>query len=216
MNNRSLIKKLAIAVYGYIALIVGGCAVNQVVPQDHFYRLPRSSAPLDQFPVLDVAVALQGFQSASIYTNRALVYTQVASPITLHRYHYHFWEDPLTKLVHRQLFSLLLTNDIFRHCSELKANMAYDYKIGGRIYAFDHILDPGMNRVKVELGLWLQSKHARSYLINKIYTAEQSVGSSTIQDAVNVFGQLLSDIFVRFLADLNQVGIQDSELLQSN
>lgn len=169
-------------------------------PEEHFYRLPDAVA--DKIPQHYDRIYFRNVMAEGIYNERAILYVQDDSPLEVRRYHYHYWLNTPAKLIHEQLKNYLLTSGISRQLVDRHMG-DHQLELDVRLKNFER-LTGSANRVLVSLEVIMRWPGQNKPAMTKTYRQELPVGSS-MHDTASGFGQVLSSLFARILADLQNL-----------
>ncbi len=187
-----------------VVLMAGGCASVPPVPQEHFYRL---SEALPASPGRELALhgvlAVGAIDSAGLYRERAIVYTQPGRPTELLRYNYHSWIDGPPRLIQDQLQTYLRRSGVASLVVADDARTRWDYLLSGKLRRFERVMQKGgASQAAVDLELRLDRRGATRPLLLREYQASVPVTGDAVGDAADAFSAALQDIYGQLLGDV--------------
>jgi len=186
-------------------LLLTGCfGGGSPVPQDTFYRLPDVTS--DGGVVINSGlgvIAVSSLKSDALYRERAILYSENSSPLTIKRYHYHHWTTTPNHLIQENLIDFLRKQNVARQIVRYGQQNKVDAHISGYIKRFERITGGSGEFVIVELELQIEllASHKRKVLYRD-YKIKREAANSSMQAAVESFGSALIDIYKQFLSDL--------------
>jgi ABC-type uncharacterized transport system auxiliary subunit len=187
------------------ALLVLGACAQAPVPNDTFYRLEVSDpeATGGTGMPLDAVVEVRPFDADGILGERALVY--VESPQgSLHQYSYHFWVEPPTQAIQRELTEHLRGTGYFAQVLTPRFRERSDVKVQGRIGRLEQVLgSSGAASVVVELEIGAErTVRGGGLLVLNTYRVEAPASDASPAAAALAKRAALREVFERFTEDL--------------
>lgn len=184
---------------GLLSACFGGGAV---VPEDRFYRLAelpaQSPAVVPQIGVLAVA----GLQSDDLLRERAILYSEAQAPLTLRRYHYHFWTHIPGQLIQEQLIDYLRAAGVARQVIRFGEQPQRDALIEGYIKRFERRVGDGRPRALVNLEL-IYKRGRDSQPVLREYAFEETAVDDSMHATVSAFSAALQKIYAAFVAEIS-------------
>lgn len=121
-------------------LLLTGCAGNQVVPEDQYYRIaPAAPEHRYESPLLDAGVVVAAVDATAIYQDRAIVYREAQSPLRLKRHHYHHWADSPAQLLQQYLLEYLGRANLAEQIHADRYGIEARYRLRTRLKQFDQV-----------------------------------------------------------------------------
>jgi ABC-type uncharacterized transport system auxiliary subunit len=181
-----------------------GCASQAPVSDDNFYRLQLDTAPAAASSMLPATVAVARLQSSGVNNARALVYHDVAQPLQLRQYHYHYWIDTPPRLLQEELVSYLRRAGFAERVLSAAPGVRADYLISGKIRQFEESRSPKGSAVTVALELELLRRRDRKILMVKDYTQREAVNGTSMHDVAHAYTNSVARIFRSFADDMSK------------
>jgi ABC-type uncharacterized transport system auxiliary subunit len=178
---------------------LAACAPQPPVPEDNFYRLPRATLTPVKKP-LTKKLSVSRFVTDGLHSERALLYTEAASPLQLRQYHYHHWLDSPPRMLQEHLISALRTANIAKTVVNYEAGMRDSLRLGGKIRNFEHLRQGDKAKINIDLELRLEDTRGK-LLFLKDYRVEQAATSVQPRDLVQAYGAALQVVYGEFITD---------------
>ena len=178
------------------SLLLGGCAVMDPAPEDHFYRLTTDAASTSVAAVSG-GIEVERFSADGVTGSRNVTHSTDENRAELAEFHYHYWAEPPAILVQSALVSYLRESGAADQVTtpDMRANAAY--RIGGRIKAFE-LVRGGNNRAVVVLEMSLMRTKDRKILVLDDYRAEIPANGD-VATGIQAANTAVGEIFARFL-----------------
>jgi ABC-type uncharacterized transport system auxiliary subunit len=190
-----------------LALLVTACGSVPPAPEDRYYRL---SAVTDTGPgqgqALPDILAIGSVDSAAVYSERAVVYSESGQPNKLKHYNYHFWADPPPSLIRDHLAQYLRNSQAAPVVVVDKGEAEWKYLLVSRLRRFERVMNVIGSRVVVEMEFRLLQRGGRQPLLIQDYSAEVGVSGGSVNAAAEAFGEALGEIYQKLLADMRGHG----------
>lgn len=186
-----------------LLLLLGACfGGGAVIPEDRFYRLSGPPAPAQLVtPLVDV-LAIAGLQSDDLLRERAILFSEVATPLTVRRYHYHFWTHVPGQLIQEQLLDYLraagLAHRVIRYGEEPGA----DAVIEGYLRRFERQIGNGRPRVVVALELIYRPRSGEGKPLSREYQFEEPAADESMHATVMAFSAATQKIYAAFTSEI--------------
>ncbi|MCG8512365.1 MAG: ABC-type transport auxiliary lipoprotein family protein [Rhodospirillales bacterium] len=195
----TLIRSLLIAIGA-----AGLAACSQPpVPQDHFYRLqvlaPESA--MSQ-PKLDGTLEVARLVADGLTAGRPIVFSEAASPLEVSEYHYHFWTEPPTVMLHDELVTYLRAANVARSITTPQLRLEPDYVLTGKIKRLEQVRGTP-TKVAAVIELALRDRRDDRLLMVKTYSVENETEGPGVAAAVRSLNAAMASIYQRFVADLS-------------
>jgi len=188
------------AILAAALLLLGGCA-SQPLPRDHYYRLevepPRTSAA----PYLKGTVEVASFRADGLVADRPLTWVTADAPHELQVYHYHQWTAPPAALLQDALVEHLRGAGIADRVVTPELRAAPDFVVVGRLRRLEMVTG-ATPAVLVDLELALREINPDRVVLVKSYRERRAVSDESIGTAVLAMGEVVTDLYARFTADL--------------
>lgn len=187
-----------------LVLLLAGCAATAPVPEDHFYRLGvlEAEGRFDVSPI-DGVLAVQRIDAFGLLRDRALLYSEAATPQDLQRHHYHFWIDAPNDLIRDQLVQYLRDVGVARLVAAEHIELDGDVRLQLQLRDFSRRLQKGGTvSVRVELGAVLNpGKRGEPLLVNR-YVREVQAANRSIAASVAAYDTALTQIYDDLTSDI--------------
>lgn len=180
-----------------LTILLAACGTPGPAPDDAFYRLPALTA-LAARPFGDKTVHVQPFDAASLYRDRAVVFSD-GQGLELRRHHYQFWSDAPPDLVRLAIATAIRQSNPAATVLTGDRELG-DYELDGRIDAFERRPDGGRSSVLVALTLTL--RRGGQVVVSREYRESAVAGSERMVDSVTAFGAALQRVLERFAGDV--------------
>lgn len=190
------------------ALAVAACGGGAAAPDDHHYRLDvvAPGQALKQ-PLLSGVLEVQRFAAEGLVGERAMVYAVPDEPFEIHKYNYHFWNEPPGAMVQDQMIRYLRKTNLADKVVSPELHLKADYVIEGRVRRFDQLVGQTTHMVlEIELGL-IRMQDEKLILL-KTYRADEPAASDSAPAAVAAANKALSELFEQFVADLTRTRVK--------
>jgi ABC-type uncharacterized transport system auxiliary subunit len=181
------------------AFSLSACAPQPPVPEDNFYRLPRVTLQATG-KTLAERLAVSRFVTDGLHSERALLYSEAATPLQLRQYHYHHWIDSPPRLLQEHLISALRTANIARTVTNYDPAARGGLRLGGKIRNFEHTHAGNKAGIIIDLELRLDDAKGKILLLRD-YRVEREARSAQPADLVAAYGSALQDIYDKFVTD---------------
>jgi cholesterol transport system auxiliary component len=190
-----------------LAAALGACAITEVPPSDHFYRLdvPEPTARFDRAPLSGV-LEVARFGADGLVGDRAVAYVVADQPHEIFDYNYHFWNQAPGEMVQDQLIRFLRSANVADRVLSPDLRIPADYVVEGRIRRFEQSFADGVAMV-VELELGLVRIADQRLLLLKSYRATQPAAGDSVAEAATAADMALAAIFTEFAADLARLKV---------
>ena len=180
--------------------LVASCASISSIPEDKYFPLTiQTPIPLTApFPV-NAVIAVERFQSETLYEDRSIVYSLAKQPGELLQYHYHHWTESLPSLVQTRLIDFLRQANFAAYVVYEGYSSYPDYVISGQIKSFVYVINKERGRVDVSLVFQIQKDLQPVFL--KEYDKSVEIIPPGIYRASEGFGNAVYQIFETFVVD---------------
>lgn len=186
----------------FMVLVLSSCAMNAPVPDDHYYKLPWEHVVLPQVRLTAGTIFVEQFIADGLYRERALLHTVDKLGIELKQYHYHYWIDSPSRILRDQLIRYLAASNADLSVTDIPDASAV-LGIHGTVKGFERREFEHTDQVFVDLELRVDKHGKDTPLLVSDYQTQVEVAGPEMNDVVIAFDKALSQIFARFLADLN-------------
>lgn len=168
-------------------------------PQTHFYRLTPARVVAGQRVVAGV-LAIQTFDSDSVYSSDQIVYR--GSPTRVDYYNYHRWISPPAIQLTDYFADALARSGLFRYV-QADLTGAADAVLSGRVLAFDE-LDVSASRweARAEIELNLEDPARGPPYWSKRYRATEPIGVRTPEGVAVALSAAMQRIVLTSAAEL--------------
>ena len=190
------------AVTGLAALLLISCS-QPPVPEDHFYRL-QVTGPSTAVakPRLNGVLEVATLQADGLTAGRPITFTDAARPYLLNEYHYHFWTEPPSILLHDALVTYLRTSGVAREVVTPELRLEPDFVMTGKILRLEQVRgNPPKVAAKIEVAL--RDRTEDRLLLVRTYEIENEVAGPGVGDAVVGLNAAVSEIYGRLVADIS-------------
>lgn len=169
------------------------------VPQDSFYTLPEINAAKQKRKF--TTISIDTIRATGVYNERAILYLEKNSPLSIKRYHYHHWVMPPAQLVQQQLKSYLASSGIASNVINYRPGHSSDVRVKGTLLRFERVLDDKNAEVRVAIELDVSGAARR---LNKQYTTSLAAKDNSFESSAAAFGMAIQKIMQQFVADLEK------------
>ena len=210
-NGGTRLDQACLAILLVLACLLAGCAATVSVPEDHYYRLSTLSAGSSSGqPPLAGVLRVERVEAVALLRDRALLYSNAASPQLLQRHHYHFWVGSPPVLVRDQLVQYLRDSGIATLVAADHLRQETDIHLRLELRDFSRRLqDDGTATVVVALGVVAHPAGRASTLLVQRYEREVMAANGGPAAAVAAFDVALAEIYAELLQDLRRVLVKD-------
>lgn len=191
-------------VMAVVAIGLVACA-QPPVPQDHFYRL-QVAAPSDSMPQpkLDGTLEVARLMADGLIAGRPIVFSEAANPLRVSEYHYHFWTQPPTVMLHDELVAYLRAANVARSITTPELRLEPDYVLTGKIRRLEQVRGrPSKAAVVIEFAL--RDRRDDRLMMVETYSEENETDGASVPAAVAALNDALASIYRRFVADLSNI-----------
>lgn len=190
-----------------LALSLCSCAMNESVPEDHYYKLPGSDNPVPENRLTAGGIFVEQFIADGLYRERPLLHTIDNLGIDLLQYHYHHWVDSPSRMLRDRLISYLVESHAADHITAY-ADESVQLAIHGTIKGFERRKYGNTDLVNVELEFHVDQPGRKSPVLQSHYRRQIAVNGREINDVVIAFDEALTRIFAALLSDLKEKLLQ--------
>jgi ABC-type uncharacterized transport system auxiliary subunit len=184
-----------------LALGTMSCASGPA-PRDHYYRLEAAAPSALASPKLAGTLEVERPRAETISQGRRMLYRDASGSGEIKQYAYHLWVDPPSLMLRDQLVAYLRAAGAAENVVTPAVGVEADYVVSGRLVQLESILGGGDPRVAVEIELALTRQKGHELLLLKTYREERVASGGSVPDAVAAYGQAITAIFERFVADI--------------
>lgn len=189
-----------------LALAMAACSVTQPLPEDHYYRLPQPKVgqALDQ-PLIRGTLGVAPLTARGLYQERAILYTDARSPLELHLYHYHFWDESPGHLIQEHMVNYLKAVRIADKVVRYEPGEDADTVVSGYIDRFERLVGGKRDRVAVAVEIQYGGTDPLSAPTwDKTYAVTLPVDHGNMEGVAMAFGRALDRICREFIGDLSR------------
>jgi ABC-type uncharacterized transport system auxiliary subunit len=186
-----------------LVLLLVACATTAPVPDNHYYRLLASRAPLtDDSPPIRGVLKVDAIKAFGIYRERALLYTLESRPEQLRQHRYHYWIDTPSRLIRNHLIEFLRYRRVAEQVVGSELVMTADLRLKLTLKQFERIITPGAaDRVRVVLDAVIIDADGKPVKIAS-YQSEKIAAGASISASVNAVTMGLNEIYTEIADDL--------------
>jgi ABC-type uncharacterized transport system auxiliary subunit len=184
-------------------LMLFGCAAQEPVPENNFYRLRIDAPQQPGASILNGTLAVGPLQGNGLVGGRAMVYSEASLPLQLRQYHYHNWIESPPRLLQEQLVLFLRTAGVAKRVISSETGAHAEYLVSGKIHKL--LESRSSSGASVTVGLELALIRARDMQIMLLKDYEQTevvAKENTMHDVVKAYGLAVSKLYKEFLHDL--------------
>lgn len=186
-----------------LVLLLPTCSSPVPVPEDHFYRLPATTAVSQASFRVDV-LQVEPFQVSGLLRERPVVFMQREDSVELRRYNYHLWYESLDYMLQQHLADYLRQANAATNVTTSSSALP-DIIIRGELFEFMHIRDTSAGgSVVVEIELMLRSRRDRDVYWQGLYQEQEAVVGVGMDEVVAAFGRALNRIYNKFLEQASE------------
>jgi len=172
------------------------------VPADHYYRLvvetPKSGNETKSFPGTLSIVSVEG---DGLLRDRPILFTSADEPLRLRQHNYHYWSDPPTRLIQREMARYLRTAGIANSVVTPEMQINPDFELVGRLKRLERVLGDGRPAIATAIEIGIVRLSDRKLMIHKTYTVELPTGDDSVNASVTAINKSLAQIFQNIRAD---------------
>ena len=187
----------------FLALFLYSCAMNEPVPEDHYYKLPGTDRTVPQNKVTDGGIFVEQFIADGLYRERPMLYSIDSLGIDLQQYHYHHWVDSPSRMLRDRLIRYLAASHAAASVTP-SIDDSVQLTIHGTIKGFERREYGHTDMVNVELEFRVERIGSKTPVLQSLYRNQVDVNGRGINDVVIAFDEALSRIFAALLSDLNE------------
>ena len=186
-----------------MSLLPSGCfGGGTAVPEDHFYRLAELPAPEKlSSPLVDV-LAISTLQSDALLRERAILYSEAQTPLTIRRYHYHFWTHVPGQLIQEQMLDQLRAAGVARSVIRYGEQPRVDAVVEGYLKRFERLVGNGRPRAALALELVYRKRAQDSEPLIRTYEVVETATNDSMHATVTAFSAALHKVYAAFTAEL--------------
>lgn len=180
-----------------------GCATQEPVPENNFYRLEIDAPQRLAVPILSGTLAVGRFEGNGLVGGRAMIYSEASRPLQLRQYHYHNWIESPPRLLQEQLVLFLRSAGVAKRVISTGTGVNTDYLVSGKIQKLleSRSSDGASVTVGLELTL-IQTKDMQILLLKDYEQTEIVAKENTMHDVVTAYGLAVSKLYKVFLQDM--------------
>ena len=193
---KTTINAILLTLYALLA----GCSLGGgPAPDDHYYRLPDAQVETQQRRYSRVVINPP--RATGVYHDRALLYVEQATPLEIHRYHYHYWSAPPESLVQEHFVNWWSTSGLAEQVNTSPVEDA-DLVLDSRLLAFERLVGGEGIRVKATIAFSVRKASTSGLVWSKDYTQELTPDDGQMHSTAAAYGRALDDIMQRLVKDL--------------
>jgi ABC-type uncharacterized transport system auxiliary subunit len=190
-----------------VAVLVGltsiAACTAEVVPEDRYYRLEVAQANAGLVH-LDGVMEIERFDAVGLTAGRAIVYTSDANSLLMQEYHYDFWHEPPSVMLRDSMINYLRQSSVARSIVTPELRARARYLLNGRILRLE--TQRGKTPMSVvELELGVSDLTSGTVLMVRSYRTDVPAGDASVEAGIIAANKAVSDIFARFLKDLQRL-----------
>ncbi|NIO26249.1 MAG: hypothetical protein GTO32_15995 [Gammaproteobacteria bacterium] len=180
-----------------------GCGGEGVpVPSDRFHRLTVAApAKVYETPQLAGTLEVDRFNAAGVLQDRAILFIEHDTPNVIHRYDYHLWVDPPTRMLQIATVDYLKSAKVADRVVKSGLRGVPSYTLSGDIKKLEHVVG-NSSSVLVELEFGLRDQAKGNLVWVKSYTVNKPVGDDRVATATRAIGEAVEEILASLSADL--------------
>lgn len=187
-----------------VVLLIAGLSACSLggggAPQVHYYRLPAIIVEKQPQPHYS-EILIRPVKASGLYHERAILYSTKEKPLELKRYHYRFWAQAPTELIHQALYQGLTASGLAKQVSRKPARQSPDIIIGTRIISFERVMEGSQVEVRVVLEVALRRETGEGHW-TKQYQSTQQLHTTAMHSSAEAFGRALQEITSLLVEDL--------------
>ena len=183
-----------------LALGLSACGGAAQMPEESFYRLDVASPVAAESGFLgDASVAVEAVAAAPLYRDRALIYSDAATPERLRRYHYHFWIDRPPALLQRGFADYLRAAGVAGRVVTADQSLDADYRVRLVLERFEHQRGAQGGRVLVGWRVEVGEPRSGRLLREERMQAEAEVHGDDFSAVTGAYARAVSELYGRSL-----------------
>ncbi len=188
-----------------LSLLLTACGSAPPAPEDRYYRLADlTDVKPGGAQLFAGTLAIGTIESAGVYAERAIVYSEASEPNKLQHYHYHFWADTPASLIRDHLAHYLRNSQVAPIVVVDKGEAEWKYLLVGRMRRFERVQLGIGSKVVVEIEFRLLQRGARQPLLIQDYSSEVGVSGGSVNAATEAFAEALGEIYRKLLVDMRK------------
>lgn len=193
-----------------LAVGLGGCfGEAPPVPRDHYYRLlvgmPAEAAGNPGGGHLDGIVMVRAFDASGLLRERPLLYSASGGATEVQQHDYQYWTDTPPRMLQDQLVAYLRQSGIADAVVTPDLRAAADFEVIGKVKRLERLLGGNPADVVAELELAVLRTADDALIVVDSYVVEGRSADTSVEAAVDALNLAVTEIFARFLADLQKL-----------
>lgn len=189
-----------------VALVLSACVSAPPIPEENYYLLPEPHpAVVYAKPLVPAALSVPRLQANGVYNERAMIYVDETTPLDLHTYHYHSWNDVPALMIRDHLVAYLRASHAAPQVMDPAGGAFSQERVVGRILHFERRIGATTVKVDVQLELGIARADGTWLFEPRTYRAVLAAPSRAVHASAATFGRALDEICARFLAQLQTV-----------
>jgi ABC-type uncharacterized transport system auxiliary subunit len=200
-----------IPVKPYRILLIAACAAGLVacsqppVPQDHFYRL-QITAPSETLsrPKLDGTLEVSRLVADGLTAGRPIVFSEASKPLEVSEYHYHFWTEPPTVMLHDELVAYLRAANVARDITTPELRLEPDYVLSGKVKRLEQVRGTP-TKVAAVIEFALRDRREDRLMMVETYSVVNETAGPGVAAAIESLNAALAAIYGRLIDDLSGI-----------
>ena len=190
-------------------LWLGNDGVKRAFLQD------SDSLVMETKPLVEV-LAIATLQSDALLRERAILYSEAQAPLTIRRYHYHFWTHVPGQLIQEQLLEYLRAAGIARSVIRYGEQPHADAVIEGYLKRFERQVGSGAPRAALALELVYRERAPESRPFMRTYEVVETATDESMHATVKAFCRALFSAGRRSDARMPMIAMTTSNSISVN
>ena len=187
--------------------MLSGCATTSQIPEDRFYQIeaiaPSISVPR---PVFSEGLNVDKVSADPLRSGRAVLYRDSRKPLEVRRYHYEYWVDQPTRMVHQALVDYLRASGVADPTGGESRRTNGSYALKAHLKRFDRVVGAGRPKVEIELQTTVYANGSRVPLWTNNYLHQQESDAGDMHATAAAMQIALANIFASMVEDLAAIG----------
>jgi len=186
-------------IFVLITLLLISCGTVST-PESHYYRLSSDNKQYPSIKSLDKKIRIIPFKTTGLLASSYLLYSEKHRPNEVKQYHYHQWHAPLSIVLTNKMTTALRTlldTEVSIHDYSSFTGFMVEASLDEMEIRY---VDDGASLV-VNLVVTVKDWKER-IVLNKTYTAEETILTKDIYVLVSNYNTVLDKIFSQFANDL--------------
>ena len=181
-----------------VTFMLYSCSSQPPIPQSKYYHFPEPELKevVRKNNIYDV-IQVRRPVARGIYNERAILYVSESKPLALRRYHYHFWAQNPSSLIHRHIVRALQQAGASNKVITKSGRQDVDLIIGARILRFEQIESASHNKAYVSIEFTVQKDSVSNTFE---FDAQVTASNKSMHALVESFGKAADIVMHNFIS----------------